>query len=204
MSTLLSRQASAPRGLFGRLIGRIWVAETRAVNDTAHELLAPQPEEHIAEIGFGPGRGIQQLARQAARVSGIEVSDTMISVARRRNADAVRNGRVRLLRGDGTTLPLDSDSVDGVVAVHTLYFWPEPDTTFADIARVLRPGGRLVLAFRDGAHPAPSRFDLSIYRLHPAAEVVAMLERAGFTDIEVHAPADQPHHIVWIRARVSV
>jgi hypothetical protein len=31
-----------------------------------------------------------------------------------------------------------------------------------------------------------------------------MLERAGFTDVQVHAPADQPHHIVWIRARVSV
>jgi ubiquinone/menaquinone biosynthesis C-methylase UbiE len=186
----------------GRLIGRIWINETAAVNDTAQELLAAQPYEHILEIGFGPGRGIHRLAQHAGRVTGIEVSDTMLAAAQRRNAAAIGDGRVQLARGDGTTLPLDTDTVDGALAVHTLYFWPQPETTLAEIARVLRPGGRFVLAFRDGAYPAPRRFDLNVYRLYSAGDVAAMLERSGFTDVEIHAP-DHPHHVVWIRAKIG-
>jgi SAM-dependent methyltransferase len=200
MSKLLSRQASAPQGLLGRLMGRIWLKETAAVNDTAHELLAAQPHEHILEIGFGPGRGIQRLAERAAKVTGVEVSHDMLAVARRRNTDTIQDGRVDLHCGDGITLPLATGTVDAALAVHTLYFWPQPEKTFAEIGRVLRPGGRLVLAFRDGTHPAPKRFDLSVYRLYPAAEVTAMLGNSGFTDVKVHAPEDNPHHVVWMHA----
>lgn len=204
MSTLLSRQAATPHGLLGRLMGHIWINETAAVNDAAHELLAAQHDEHVLEIGFGPGRGIQRLTQRAAQVTGVEVSDTMLAAAQRRNATAIRDGQVRLLRGDGTTLPLATDTVDAALAVHTLYFWPQPEVSFAEIARVLRPGGRLVLAFRDGAQPAPRRFDLSVYRLHPATHVAAMLDKAGFSGIEVESPADHPHHVVWIRARTPM
>jgi SAM-dependent methyltransferase len=126
----------------------------------------------------------------------------MLAAAQRRNAEAIGAGRVQLSRGDGTTLPVETDTVDGALAVHTLYFWPKPETTLTEVARVLRPGGRLVLAFRDGAYPAPRRFDLTVYRLYPAGDVAAMLERAGFIEVEIHAP-DHPHLVVWIRAKIG-
>jgi hypothetical protein len=72
--------------------------------------------------------------------------------------------------------------------VDTLYFWPDPETTLAEIARDLCPGGRVVLAFRDGDLPAPSRFDPRVYRLHRADDVARMLKQVGFTDIETHQP----------------
>src|SRR5438046_6361924 len=101
----LSRQAARPHGTVGRVLARIWVSETAAVNDTAVELLNPAPGERICEIGFGPGRTVGRLAAAGAEVVGIDVSPAMVSVAGHRNARSVAAGRVRLHQGDGTTLP---------------------------------------------------------------------------------------------------
>jgi SAM-dependent methyltransferase len=119
LAAVVSGQAASPRGVLGRLIGRVWVTETAAVNDSALDLLEPQPHEHVLEIGFGPGRAIRRLSARAAEVTGVEVSDAMLAAAHRRNSAAIRRGRVRLLRGDGTTLRLADDSVDAALAVHT-------------------------------------------------------------------------------------
>jgi SAM-dependent methyltransferase len=196
LAAIVSSQAATPHGLLGRLIGRIWVAETAAVNDTARNLLDPQPPEHVLEIGFGPGRTIQHLTRQVAYVTGVEVSDAMLAAARRRNRAAVRDGRVRLLRGNGITLPLPDHTIDAALTVHTLYFWPHPQTTLNEIARVLRPGGRLVLAFRDTVLPTPRRFDPRIYHLHSADDVTRMLHDVGFTEIHVHRAPDSDNPVI--------
>jgi SAM-dependent methyltransferase len=200
LAAIVSGQAAAPHGPLGRLVGRIWVTETAAVNDTALDLLDPQPHEHVLEIGFGPGRTIQRLTRRAAHVTGVDISDTMLTAARRRNRAAIRDGRAHLLRGDGTTLPLPDRIAHAALAVHTIYFWPQPKTTLTELARVLHPGGRLVLAFRDTAQPTPRRFDPRIYHLHSAEDVTRVLYDAGFADIHVHRPPDPSHPVVWIRA----
>ncbi|KZS85825.1 methyltransferase domain-containing protein [Mycobacterium persicum] len=198
---VLSRQAAAPHGVLGRLLGRIWVSETKAVNAAAIDLLAPQVHEHVLEIGFGPGRTVQLLSQRAAKVIGIEVSGTMLTAARRRNAQAIQEGRVELVRGNGITLPLPTSCVDAVVGVHTVYFWSQPDTTLAEIARVLRPRGRVVLAFRDGDSAAPRRFDLGVYRLYRANDLARMLRQVGFTDIETRQLTGESGHVSCVRAR---
>jgi SAM-dependent methyltransferase len=68
--------------------------------------------------------------------------------------------------GDGNgTLPIDDHSLDTVIGGHTIYFWPAPAATLADIARALRPGDRFVLAFRASEHPLPARFDPTVYHV---------------------------------------
>jgi ubiquinone/menaquinone biosynthesis C-methylase UbiE len=204
IAAFVSGQAAAPHGLPGRLLGRIWVAETAAVNDVAIDLLDPQPHEHVLEIGFGPGRTVQRLLRRSARVTGVDVSATMLRAAKRRNRDAIRDGRTDLLLGDGITVPLPDDTAHAALAVHTLYFWPRPQTTLIELARVLHPGGRLVLAVRDTAQPTPRRFDPRIYHLHSAEDVSRMLLDAGFADIHVRRQPDPSHPVIWIRAHTPV
>ena len=60
----------------------------------------------------------------------------------------------RCISGDGTHLPLNNDSAGKVMGVHTMYFWPDPATTLAEVARVLRPGGRLSPRLPRGRAPA--------------------------------------------------
>ena len=199
-SRYLSGQAARPRGAAGRLLARIWVTETAAVNDVALDLLTPRPDLDVLEIGFGPGRALGRLAAAGARVTGVEVSPAMLAAATRRNAEAVAAGRMHLHLGDGTTLPAPDHSIDAVLAVHTLYFWPDPAATLTQAARVLRPGGRLVLAFRAGDHPLPRRFDRDIYRVPTTDQATQWLLAAGFTDTAVHTRADLAPTLVWLTA----
>lgn len=199
----LSQQAALPHGFFGRLLARIWVKETAAVNDAAIELLKPQPGERICEIGFGPGRTLARLAAAGAHVQGVEVSQVMVAAATRRNAEAIAAGRVNLHHGGGTDLPLPDDSLDAVLGVHTIYFWPDPAATLADIARTLRPGGRLVLAFRAGEHPLPTRFDPAIYHVPTTQQTTEWLQAAGFIDVCAERKPHIAPTIVWLTATAT-
>jgi len=196
----LSRQASRPRGPVGRALGRIWIRETAAVNDVAVELLEAYAGDRILEIGFGPGRTVQRLVEIGAEVDGVDVSPDMLCAAARRNSRGIARGAVRLHAGDGTRLPAADDTLDAVIGVHTLYFWPDPAATVAEIARALRPGGRVVLAFRDGAAPLPSRFDPGVYDVPTVATATAWLEDAGLTDVTAHRRPDVAAPVVWLTA----
>jgi len=198
LARYLSRQAANPHGLSGRLIGRLWVRETAKVNDAAVELLAPSPGESILEIGFGPGRTIGRLADRSASVTGVDVSDEMLQQATRRNSRLIDEQRVSLTVNDGTRLPLESDSVDAVLSVHNIYFWPEPETTINEIARVLRPGGRALLVFRGAEHPLPGRLDRSIYRAVTTQDAIEWLKAAGFGDVAHRSPDGAPAELAFV------
>lgn len=200
---VLSRQARHPRGPVGQLLARIWISETAAVNDTAIELLAPARGERILELGFGPGRTLGRLAAARATVVGVETSPAMIRTATRRNHEHIRNGAMRLLHGDGVTIPIDTDSIDGAVSVHTIYFWPNPTQTLGELVRVLRPGGRLVLAFRAGQHPLPRRLDPAVYRTVPTTDqAIEWLQQAGFAQVQAETRTTMPA-VVWLTARLD-
>lgn len=104
--------------------------------------------ESILEIGFGPGRGILSLARSVGpggSVLGIDISRGMIKAARSRIRDASMEGRVELMAGDGSRLPLLPGSVDAVFMsfVLELFDSPEIPEVLAESMRVLRKGGRI-------------------------------------------------------------
>jgi SAM-dependent methyltransferase len=177
----IARQAARPSGVLGWLVGRVMALETAEANRLALELLEPRRTDHVLEIGFGHGATIERLSRivDEGVVAGIDVSDTMLRLASRRNCAAIARGRVQLSLGTVEHLPHRSEEFDGVLCVHTLYFWPQPQRAFAEIRRVLRPGGRFVLAWRDD--PEGRRlFPTSVYRFQDEDAVRAMLQEAGF------------------------
>ncbi len=198
----LSSQAARPSGAFGRLLGRIWRTETADVNRVAIELLAPASGERICEIGFGPGRSLGLLAAAGAEVIGVEVSETMVAIAARNNAKFIAAGCISLCRGDGTTLPVADNSLDKVLSVHNFYFWPDPRASLSDIARTLRPGGRLVLTSISDDRPLAARFDPAIYHVPAEGETAAWLGAAGFVDVRSERRADIPT-TVWFTATLD-
>ena len=93
----IARQSARPSGLIGRVIAGIMAHETSDLNEHAVRLLGPSPFDRVLEVGFGHGRTIERLASVVnnGRVCGIDVSESMLNMAVRRNRRAIAEGRSR-------------------------------------------------------------------------------------------------------------
>jgi ubiquinone/menaquinone biosynthesis C-methylase UbiE len=73
--------------------------------------------------------------------------------------------------------------VTKAVSVNSLYFWPDPAAALAELARVMKPGARLAIVFEPAAELRKWPGHRFGFRLFEPAEVKAMMEQAGFTDV---------------------
>ena len=127
-------------------------------NKWAVELLDVQPTDHVLELGCGPGVAVAALAGRATRglVVGVDHSEVMIRQARRRNAAAIRQGRVRLIHSPVERLQVTDGPFDAALAVNNVGMWPEPTAQLRDIGRLLRnPPAAESLWSRSPAAQAP-------------------------------------------------
>jgi ubiquinone/menaquinone biosynthesis C-methylase UbiE len=145
----LVAQARNPTGPAGHVVSWIFGHRSSNVrrNRWAVELLEVQPTERVIEFGCGPGVAVAALADRATQglVVGVDHSEVVIGQARRRNAEAIRQGRVRLILAPVERLGVIDGPFDAALAVNTVGMWPEPTTRLREIGRQLRPGGRIAL-----------------------------------------------------------
>ena len=97
----------------------------------------------ILDIGCGGGRNIQRLLRAAPKghVTGIDPSETAVSMSFALNREAIADGRCDVYEGTADILPFGDNRFDLVMASETMYFWKNPDECVREILRVLKPGG---------------------------------------------------------------
>ena len=178
----LARQAGHPGGLVGRLMGVALNVGDRKDVAAAVDTLAVPSSGVVADIGFGGGVGLRFLLdRVGARgeVHGVEVSSVMLSGAARRFSDEIARGRLELHRASMTDLPFRSAVLDGVITTHTVYFVPEVDRAFSEIANALKSSGQAVIGFGD---PDTMRsFQPYGFRIRSISEIVPAIESAGLT-----------------------
>ncbi len=98
---------------------------------------------HLLDIGTGTGRMAEIFAPTARRITALDRSPEMLRIARAKLAD--RAIAADLVQGDFVALPLGDTSIDTVVMHQVLHFAHEPQRVIAEAARVLRPGGHLLI-----------------------------------------------------------
>jgi ubiquinone/menaquinone biosynthesis C-methylase UbiE len=190
---VIDGQYRRPSGLLGRWIGRKMAQQHMPENCWTVDLLAAEPADRILEIGFGPGLAIEQLAQQVTLglVSGVDYSRTMVTTARIRNLNAIRQGRVDLRYGHAAQLPFADCSFNKAFSIHSIYFWPEPVKALQEIRRVLRPNGKLILTIlpKERWHPPGSLLPVGTPECTPysGAELETMLRQVGFSNIFIKA-----------------
>ena len=108
--------------------------------------LDPKPGEAAADIGAGNGfllRDLLDKVGATGRVAGVDGSEAMVEMAGHVCPEA------ELHLADAADLPLDDGAFDAATAAQLLCFLPEPDRALAEMARILRPGGRLAILDSD-------------------------------------------------------
>lgn len=116
------------------------VVEQRAI---VLRLLGLEPGQSVLDIGSGPGLLTRELADQvgpSGRVRGLDLSEPMLEMGRRRCADLPQ---VEFHQGDAAALPFDAGSFDAIVTTQVFEYVPDIAGALAEAARVLRPGGLL-------------------------------------------------------------
>jgi SAM-dependent methyltransferase len=118
--------------------------------DVLWKELATAAPRRVLEVGPGPGELSERIQQElGADVLAIDVSERMVELTRARGVDA----RV----GDVQDLPFENEAFDVVVAAWVLFLVPDLDRGLAEIARVLRQGGRLVAVTNSENHLAEAR-----------------------------------------------
>jgi ubiquinone/menaquinone biosynthesis C-methylase UbiE len=134
---------------------RFWVEAPHPLITRARlrSTLAPQSGERVLEIGPGTGYYTLDLAAWVGPEGAVEVFDlqqemldhTMRRVEEHRSADGAGLAPVSPTRGDAQDLPYEDAAFDAVVLITVLGEIPDQERALAEVARVLKPGGRLVV-----------------------------------------------------------
>lgn len=189
---LLDAMFAHPRGLAGRLGGMIMARSTGERNNWIIAQMEIQAEDRILEVGFGPGAALRVLADQAraGEVTGVENSPLMLRQAAKRNARAMREGRVRLLQGIAQALPFEEAIFNKVLAINSVQIWPDSLAGVKEMRRVLVPGGLIALALQ----PVWAQTDAEVKQI--GTDLVALLDRAGFQQTHLEFKAMKPKSTV--------
>ncbi|KKX29284.1 metalloregulator ArsR/SmtB family transcription factor [Rhizobium sp. LC145] len=115
-----------------------------AVEAALVRMIGRTPVDALLDLGTGTGRILQLLSDIYRRAVGIDASRDMLSVARA-NLDKAGIVKASVRHGDILNLPLEGQDFDLIIIHQVLHFLDQPELAIAEAARVLRPGGRLVI-----------------------------------------------------------
>jgi ArsR family transcriptional regulator len=194
MRRVLRKRQDKMRSFFDSVAGRLGkdYVPGKSWKSMAEALLRLMPPMIIADLGAGEGAFALLLAQRAKKVIAVDTSAKMIEVGREH---ALRHGveNVEYRLGDMEELPIDDATVDLVFFSQSLHHALHPERAVEEAARILAPGGRIVI------------LDLMKHRFEEARELYAdewlgfsetelesMLERAKFREIQTSVVHKEP------------
>ena len=175
----LARQFRSPAGWAGRFAGIAMALKNRARLRWTLELLNARRGERLLEIGPGPGVAIRWLIDSVpgVLVDAAEPSAVMRDQASGRNRAAISEGRVRVFDATSAALPCADGTYDAILTSNVAMFWDSPHRDLAEIARVVKTGGRLVVTVQ--MRGARSLEEIGRW----TARFIGAAERAGWHEV---------------------
>lgn len=160
-------------------------------------------EVSVADIGCGGGANVTRLLDKfpESKVTGVDISPIAVNKARKVNKSAIASGRCKIVGGNAKMLPLLRETHDLITAFESVYYWPSFDECLNEIHRVLKPGGKVVIANEtDGIDPEGLKWAKLVGYMHifTIEELVEYLTEAGFTDIQTRH--DEARHYICVTA----
>ena len=184
----IAAQLSRPSGFLGRIIMRLMNRFNARLNDYTLEQLSVDAHDRVLEIGFGGGLTLARLIDSGAFVAGVDRSPAVVQRAKKKHAKHVSSGQADFREGNVEALPFEPESFSKVCTVNTIYFWKSLEAGFAEIHRVLAPGGRVAVGFLPKEPMDRIGFPADIFTSRTPDHVMAAISSAGFHDVRVTRP----------------
>jgi len=190
MIAKLMKHFGKPEGILGNiLVSMMNIGHAPFIREVL-EQIEIHPNDTILDIGCGGGYAIDQMLKRGGTACGVDISDVSVRKASKVNRKAIKDGRAFIEQADVNDLPFREQSFDLVTAFETIYFWTNIRKSFQDIYRILKPGGRFLVAveayMEDGQFvnfPRPFRcLKISLYSTE---ELLSLVKDAGFANCEV-------------------
>ncbi|GAB2619135.1 hypothetical protein Aab01nite_33090 [Paractinoplanes abujensis] len=165
----------------------------------AVEAAGPAPGDVALDLGCGTGRALPALATAVGptgRVIGLDCTPAMLAEAHAKGRDRAAT----LLQADARLLPLATAAADVVFAAGLVHHLPDPEAGLAELARVTRPGGRLVLFHPTGRVALAARHGRKLTPADPMNEdnLTRALEATGWTPSRYE---DDENHFLAVAVR---
>ena len=197
----------------GRFPARFWGGRAlMAMNGKNHAALPEwalaeledEQFDKILDIGCGGGANIQRMLNMfpGCKVTGLDISNYALAMARDVNFDAIDQGRCHLSGGNANQMPLPKESFDLATAFETVYYWSGITACFIEVKRVLKPGGIFLIANElDGLAESDHNMERVVGLLHvyTIEELESVLNAAGFVDINVRH--DEARRFICLTSR---
>ncbi len=193
LQTVLAARRSRSQEFFSSAVGQ-WDRMREELFGAHFHLQAAcglvNPQWVIGDLGCGTGAMTAALAPFVARVIAVDNSAAMLAAAKRRLAGSPH---VELRRGDLEDLPVADGELDAAVLTLVLPYLPAPARVLHDVARVVKPGGRLLVTDLLPHDREAYRQQLGHQWLgFSDAQMTSWLADAGFTDVRLHALPSAP------------
>ena len=183
------------RGLRGflrymKMLPKMWRSP---VSTDIVNCIAPQPGERVVDLGSGMGPATVVAAKTGASVTAVDPTPFMRRILAVRRVGQRHRAAIHIAAGSAESIPADDRSIDALWTVNTLHHWTDMNAAVHELARVLPPGGRLLLVDEDfdaPQHPAYQHMqDRKAHRAQHFAEidpaaVAAKLIASGFAQAE--------------------
>lgn len=176
--------------LFGKLYALL--SRNPPSNRLVADMAALEPGERVLDIGSGSGAALEAAAQVVGpeNVAGADPTGPLADKVRRRLPQA------EVVEAGAEDLPFPDDSFDVVWTISAFHHWDDRSAGLAEVLRVLRPGGRILLAERqmmgDGGHGLSQR---------EADRLIETLERTGFSAPVLHQEKAGRHDFLVLVAK---
>ena len=192
-------QTRKPEGFLGKMMLSGMNAGHAKLADWGLTHLPAITPTKAVDLGCGGGRNAGELLKKypEAYVTAIDYSELSVEKARDYNKVMISAGRCTVEQGDVSDLKLSAEAFDLATAFETIYFWPDLEKCFAQVARVLKPGGYFMICNEsDGTDAASLKFEKIIdgMKNHTVEEIEAALLSAGFSEVKSDHHPSKP----WI------
>ena len=192
-------QTRKPEGFLGKMMLSSMNSGHAKMADWGFSHLPDIVPAKAADLGCGGGRNAGELLKKYpdAHVTAVDYSELSVEKARNYNREMIARGRCEILQGDVSDLKLPAEAFDLATAFETIYFWPGLETCFAQVAKILKPGGYFMICNEsDGTDPTSLKFEKIIAGMknYTAEEIEAALKAAGFSEVTCDHHPSKP----WI------